>query len=107
MPEGIAVHNRYQDKIVMLDALGSELWLRADGQTTLRDIARDLAGWNRQPAATMYKAAAILLGILNSEGVMYQTDQPVELPYHLSYPQEDQDLDRMYESLAAAGWLDE
>lgn len=29
------------------------------------------------------------------------------LPYHLSLPQKDQNIDRMFESLAAAGRLDE
>ncbi len=107
MPDGIAVHNRYQDQIVFLDALSSEVWLRADGKTTLRDIARDIAGWNRQPLDVVYKTVAMLLTILNSEGVMYPHDRPVEVPYHLAYPQEDQDVDRMYASLSAAGWLDD
>lgn len=107
MPDGVAVHNRYQDQIVFLDALSSEIWLRADGQTSLREIARDIAGWSNQPLDMMYKTVAMLLTILNSEGVMYPQDKPVEAPYHLAYPQEDQDVDRMYASLSAAGWLDD
>lgn len=107
LPDGVAVHNRYRDQIVFLDAISSEIWLRADGKTTLRDIARDMSGWTRQPVEVMCKTAAMLLTILNSEGVMYQQDNPVELPYHLALPQEDQDVNRMYASMSAAGWLDD
>ena len=107
LPDGIAVHNRYRDQIVFLDAFSSEIWLRADGQTTLRDIARDISGWTHQPVEAMCKTAAMMLTILNSEGVMYQQDNPVELPYHLAFPQEDQDVNRMYASMSAAGWLDD
>ncbi len=107
LPEGVAVHNRYQDQIVVLDALSSEIWLRADGKTSLREIAADLAGWFKKPSAVMNRLVAMLVVILNSEGVLYQQDQPSELPYHLAFPQEDQDINQMYESLSAAGWLDE
>lgn len=107
LSDGIAVHNRYQDQIVFLDALSSEIWLRADGKTTLRDIARDISGWTRQPVEVLCKTAAMLLTILNSEGVMYQQDKPAELPYHLASPQEDQDVGQMYASMVAAGWLDD
>ncbi|NWG16608.1 MAG: hypothetical protein HXY41_08235 [Chloroflexi bacterium] len=107
LPEGVAVHNRYQDQIVMLDALSSEIWLRADGKTSLREIAGDLAGWLKKPVAVMNRLVAMLAVVLNSEGLLYQQDQSAELPYHLAFPQEDQDINQMYESLAAAGWLDE
>jgi hypothetical protein len=55
----------------------------------------------------MLRTLPIMLVVLNSEGLMYQQDNPARLPYHLALPQEDQDADQMYESLAAAGWLDE
>jgi hypothetical protein len=107
LPHGVAVHNRYQDRVIMLDSLSSEIWLRADGQTTLREIARDIAGMNGTSASAMCRTVAILTVILNSEGVLYPSTRPAELPYHLRLPQEDQDLDRMHDSLIAAGWLDE
>lgn len=107
LPDGVPVHNRYSNQVVFLDALSSEIWLRADGKTTLWDIARDIAGWNRQPVEMMGRTAAMLLTILNSEGVMYQQDNPVDLPYHLALPQEDQDIDRMRASMSVAGWLDD
>ncbi len=107
LSDGVAVHNRYEDRIIMLDSLNSEIWLRADGQTVLRDIARDIAGLNGVPVATMYRTVAALAVILNSEGVLFLRNDPEVLPYHLRLPQEEQDIDRMVASMAAAGWLDE
>ena len=107
LPVGIAVHNRYQDRVVMLDGLSSELWLRADGSTNLRDIARDIAGMSRESVSVVGRTVAMLAVILNSEGLMYLKDTPAPLPYHLASPQEEQDPQRMRASMAAAGWLDE
>jgi hypothetical protein len=107
LPDGVAVHNRYQDRVVMLDAISSEMWLRANGKTTLRDIARDIAGSSGQRIEMLLITAPMLLTILSSEGVMYQLDQPAPLPYHLALPQEEQDLNQMRESMLEAGWLDE
>jgi hypothetical protein len=107
MADGIAVHNRYQDRVVMLDAVSCELWLRADGKTILRDIAQDIAGQSGQRIETLFLTIPMLLTILSSEGLMYQVDQPRDLPYHLALPQEEQDIDQMRESMAASGWLDE
>lgn len=107
MEEGVAVYNRYQQKIVMLDKLGSEIWLRADGKTTLRSIAEDIAGWTNHSLDTLLLTVPMALVILNSEGVMYQLDNPITLPYHLSLPQEEQDVNQMRTSMAEAGWLNE
>jgi hypothetical protein len=107
LPDGIAVHNRYQDRVIMLDAVSSELWLRADGKTTLRDIARDMAGCSGQRVEMLLLTAPMLLTVLSSEGLMYQLDRPAPLPYHIALPQEEQDLDQMRDSMAEAGWLDE
>jgi len=107
LPDGVAVHNRYQDRVVMLDALSSEIWLRADGKTSLRDIAHDIAGMSSLSIESVQRTVSMLVVILNSEGILYQLDKPVTLPYHLTMPQEDQDIDQMRESMVAAGWLDE
>jgi hypothetical protein len=106
LPEGVAVHNRYQDRVIVLDNLGSEIWLRADGITTLRDIAGDIAGMCGASTESICRAAAILVVILNSEGILYSKNEPDDLPYHLRFPQEEQDADQMAASMAAAGWLD-
>lgn len=106
MAEGIAVYNRYEDRIVMLDAMSSEIWLRADGKTQLRQIALDIAGINGQPSAVTLRATAALTVVLNTEGILFMLDNPTPLPYHLSLPQEEQDLERMRESMAKCGWLD-
>jgi hypothetical protein len=107
LPEGIAVHNRYQDRVILLDGLSSELWLRADGKTSLRTIARDMAGHSGQRPELMMLTIPMLLTVLSSEGLMYQLDHPDVPPYHLTLPQEEQDLDQMRASMEAAGWLDE
>ncbi len=107
LPEGVAVSNRYDGRIVLLDAMSSEIWLRVDGRTTLRDIADDVAGMNGQPTSVILRAVAALAVILNSEGILYPQDSPADLPYHLALPQENQDTHRMRESMAKSGWLDE
>jgi hypothetical protein len=105
LPEGVAVQNRYQNRVIMLDILSGEIWLRADGKTSLRDIARDIAGMRGVAANAMIRTVAILAVILNSEGVLFPQNQPSELPYHLTLPQEDQDVNQMRESMLASGWL--
>lgn len=106
LPKGVAVQNRYRSQVIVLEALGSEIWLRADGTTSLRAIAHDIAGLSGTPVDTVCRAAAILVVILNSEGIMFSKNEPDILPYHLKFPQEEQDADQMVASMAAAGWLD-
>lgn len=106
-PEGVAAIDRYQSRIVSLDALSSEVWLRADGQTCLRDIACDIAGISGLPVPSMLRTVSILAVLLNSEGVLYLADQPTRLPYHLAQPQEDLNHERMIESMIESGWIDQ
>ena len=105
-PAGIIAHNRYEDRTIRLDSLSSEIWLRADGKTSLRDIVRDIAGLSGAPVESLLVTASMLVVLLNSEGVLYQSNEPDSLPYHLSLPQEDQDVDQMFQSMVNAGWLD-
>jgi hypothetical protein len=107
LPEGVAVHNRYQNRVMLLDSLSSELWLLADGQTSLRSIAQDIAGRTRQRVELLTVTTPMLLTVLASEGLMYQLDQPTSPPYHLTLPQEDLDENLMHSSMVASGWLDE
>jgi hypothetical protein len=107
LTDGVAVYNRYQDRVMVLDGLSSELWLRADGKTTLRTIAKDIAGWTKQPVETLTVTVPMMLTILSSEGLMYQVGKPTPPPYHLSLPQEEQDMERMRESMLESGWIDE
>lgn len=105
-PAGIIAHNRYEDRTIRLDSLSSEIWLRTDGKTSLRDIVRDIAGQSGAPVDSLLVTASMLVVLLNSEGVLYQSNEPDNLPYHLSLPQEDQDVDQMFQSMVNAGWLD-
>ncbi len=105
-PDGVAAFNRYQNRLVMLDALASEIWLRADGVTPLRAIAGDIAGVSGTAVSALLHIVPILTVVLNSEGLLYLTERPAALPYHLTLPQEDQDTARMVESMIESGWID-
>ncbi len=106
LPDAVAVYDRYQSRIVTLDALGSELWLRMDGQTTLRDMATDIAGRiGAELAETLYKAIA-MTGMLSSEGLIYLAVEPQAQPYHLSVPRAEQDPAQTEASMRASGWID-
>ena len=105
MPDAVAVHDRYQHRVVRLDALGSEIWLRIDGVTRLRDIALDIAGHSGQPLEAMLRKATAMTGILIGEGLAFLSLEPEPLPYHLTVPQEDQDPAQAEASMRAAGWL--
>lgn len=105
-PDGVAAFNRYQNRLVMLDALASEVWLRADGVTPLCAIIHDIAGVSGAAVSVLLHTVPILAVVLNSEGVLYLTERPAALPYHLSLPQEDQNVERMVESMIEAGWID-
>jgi hypothetical protein len=106
-PSGVIAHNRYENRIIQLDPLASEIWLRADGTTSLREIVFDIAALSGVSTDSLIPTASMLVVLLNSEGVLYLKSSPAQLPYHLTLPQEDQDIDQMHESMVAAGWLDE
>ena len=105
MPDAVAVHDRYQHRVVRLDALGSEIWLRIDGLTRLRDIALDIAGHSGQPLEAMLRKATAMTGILIGEGLVHLGLEPEPLPYHLTVPSDQQDPAQTAESMRAAGWI--
>lgn len=106
LPDGVAVYNRYQKRIMMLDGLTSEFWLRADGTTSLRNIALDMAGYTGQSAEHLLRTLPAVLVVLSSEGLMYQQNNPTPPPYHLALPKEDQDEEQTRQSMNASGWTD-
>ena len=79
----VAVHDRYQHRVVQLDALGSEIWLRIDGLTLLRDIALDIAGQSGQPVEAVLRKATAMTGIMIGEGLVHLGLEPEPQPYHL------------------------
>jgi hypothetical protein len=103
-PDAVAVHDRYQGRMVKLDPLGSEIWLRIDGITLLGDIALDIAGQNGQPVNEVLRNVTAMTGILIGEGLVHLTLEPELQPYHLTTPYEDQDPAQAEESMRAAGW---
>jgi hypothetical protein len=106
LPDTVAVYDRYQRRVVTLDALGSEIWLRIDGQTTLRDIATDIAGRSGRPLLDMLRAAIAMAGIMSGEGLIYLTTEPQAHPYHLTVPRADQDPAQTAASMRESGWIE-
>ena len=105
LPDVVAVFDRYQHRIVKLDPLGSEIWLRMDGMTTLRDIALDIAGQRGQTPNVVLRDSTAMLGILIGEGLAHLGLEPEPMPYHLAMPREDQDPVQTAESMRASGWM--
>lgn len=105
LPDAVAVFDRYQKRIVRLDALGSEIWLRIDGITRLREIASDIAGQRGEALNEILRDATAMTGILIGEGLVHLSLEPEPLPYHLSLPREEQDPDQTEESMRASGWV--
>ena len=104
LPDAVAVHDRYQNRVVRLDPLGSEIWLRMDGLTPLRAIALDIAGHGGQPVNDTLRNVMAMTGILIGEGLAHLGLEPEPLPYHLAVPREDQDPMRAAESMRSSGW---
>jgi hypothetical protein len=105
LPDAVAVLDRYQKRVVRLDPLSSEIWLRMDGLTSLRDIARDIAGQQGQVLSKTLHEATVLIGMLIGEGLVHLGLEPEPLPYHLTLPHEDQDPAQTAESMLACGWM--
>jgi len=104
LADAVAVHDRYQGRMVKLDPLGSEIWLRIDGITLLGEIALDIAGQSGQPINDVVRNVTAMTGILIGEGLVHLTLEPEAQPYHLTTPYEDQDPVQAEESMRAAGW---
>jgi hypothetical protein len=104
LPDAVAVHDRYQHRVVQLDALGSEIWLRIDGLTLLRDIALDIAGQSGQPIEMVLRKATAMTGIMIGEGLVHLGLEPEPQPYHLAVPADQQDPEQAEASMRAAGW---
>jgi hypothetical protein len=105
LPDAVAVFDRYQKRIVRLDALGSEIWLRMDGITPLREIASDIAGRRGESLNDILRDATAMTGILIGEGLVHLSLEPAPLPYHLALPREEQDPEQTEESMRASGWV--
>ncbi len=103
----VLIADRYRNRAVMLDALGCQIWLRIDGHTTVRAIAHDIAGVTGRPVEAMEVETSVMAGVLLSEGLLYLTSEPVDPPYHVAIPREDQDVKRAHQSLIDEGWITE
>ncbi len=104
LPDAVAVQDRYRRRLVRLDPLGSEIWLRMDGLTCLREIGLDIAGHGNQPINDTLLRVMAMTGILIGEGLAHLSLEPLPLPYHLAVPHEDQDPVQAAESMRSSGW---
>lgn len=105
LSDAVLVHDRHRNRVVRLDALASEIWMRIDGLTTLRDIAADIAVRWAKPMGEIALQAVAMLGAMNGEGLTYVETQPVPLPYHLTMPLDDQDPQHAAASMRECGWI--
>ncbi len=106
LPDTVAVYDRYQRRVMTLDPLGSEIWLRIDGKTTLREIATDIAGRSGRALPETLLAAIAMAGIMSGEGLIYLTTAPQTHPYHLTVPRADQDPAQTEVSMRDSGWVE-
>jgi hypothetical protein len=106
LTDAVAVYDRYQNRIVRLDPLASEIWLRIDGLSQVRLIASDIAGHSGRSYEDILRSTLAITGILLGEGLIYLSLQPEPLPYHLALPREEQDPIQMQASMRAAGWTE-
>ncbi len=106
LPDAVAVYDRYQNRVVTLDSLGSEIWLRIDGLTLLRDIAADIAGRTGRPLTALLRESVAMTGIMIGEGLVYLAVEADLQPYHLALPREDHDPAQAEESMRESGWND-
>jgi hypothetical protein len=105
LPDAVLVHDRHRNRVIHLDPLCTEIWLRIDGLTTLNDIAVDIAGQHNEPFESVARNAAAMMGMMSAEGLLYLETTPAPLPYHLTMPLDEQDPLRAAESMRAAGWV--
>ena len=102
----VVVNDRYRPRIVALDELGCQIWLRIDGLTTVADIAADIVGQTGEPAAQVETRTIALTGVLLSEGLLYLASEPTPQPYHVAISQDHQDPIEAQISMRAAGWVE-
>ncbi|MCZ7544533.1 MAG: PqqD family protein [Anaerolineae bacterium] len=102
----VMIDDRYQGRTVRLDEFSSQLWLRIDGLTTVRDIAADIARARQEPRARVEVHAAAMTGVLLTEGLLFLDREPSPQPYHLAIPTDEQDPAETLISKRACGWVE-
>jgi hypothetical protein len=103
----VVVNDRYRPRIVTLENLGCQIWVRVDGLATVRDIAGDIARQTNQPAARVEAYTVAMTGVLLGEGLLFLSSEPKPQPYHVAIPQDEQDPNETIASMRAAGWAEQ
>jgi len=110
------VISRQGDKVSIVDlkdpekeALTFEPWLGlvvmlADGQHTIQELIDYMKQkYNGSPPAELERTIESILGRLTETGTVVLTDEPVEMPYYLSLPAEQLNLDKARQLMAEDG----
>ena len=110
------VFSKLGDKVSLVDihnpeneALAFEPWLgvvvmRADGQHTIRELIDSIAGqYQGEPPHDLQHTLQSAIERLAETGVVKLHDKPVELPYYLSLPVENLNLEQAKQSMADDG----
>jgi hypothetical protein len=102
---GVTVADRRDARVIDLDSLGAQIWLRIDGLRTLQDIADRIADRYNQPAKAVTAMVEQRCRELVEAGFVTMANEPAPLPYHVSIPRDRQDRDEMKRSMQEAGWI--
>jgi len=110
------VISRQGDKVSIVDLnnpekepLTFEPWLGlvvmlADGQHTIRELIDYMKRkYNGSPPAELERTIESVLERLTETGTVVLTDEPVEMPYYLSLPAEQLNLDKARQLMAEDG----
>ena len=97
------VYTRRDDKVVLvdihdattspaLDPWPAKVYLLADGQHTVQELIEFASKqYQGQPPANLLLTLESVIGRLLESEIIKLTDEPVNLPYYLSMPADDQD----------------
>lgn len=113
----IALYTREGEQVSVVDALNPGMsapldpWLGtvlslADGQHTLGELVGYLAGrYAGNPPAELEKTVASVVDRLLESKAMELADAPVNLPYYLALPVNEQDLDKSRQMMLDDGYI--
>jgi hypothetical protein len=102
---GVSVVDRRQPRVVDLDSLGVQIWLRIDGKSTVQDVADRIAERYNQPVERIRPPVEKKCRELVEAGFVILSDEPAPLPYHVSMPRDQLDRTEMTRSMKEAGWI--
>ncbi len=99
----VDIHNPEQEALAFEPWLGVVVSL-ADGQHTIRELIDSIASqYDGEPPAELQRTLESAIGRLTETGAVKLNDESVELPYYLSLPAEQLDIERAKKLMAEDG----